>query len=181
MSDHDMSDHDMISNCAMNMLFNWQVKDICIVFEWWHIHTAVELLLSCIAVFMIAAGYEYLRVWSSQLDEQWSQAEKKRLIEQQTLMVGIEGDEEETTPHPSNSVGYARKECLVKNRAAQRFGKQHIVQSIFYALLVAISFWLMLVFMTYNGYLMIAIILGSGFGHLMFGRQSKMNRNIQCH
>jgi copper transporter 1 len=47
---------------------------------------------------------------------------------------------------------------------------------------VAISFWLMLVFMTYNGYLMIATVLGAGFGHLVFGKgKLKASRDIQCH
>lgn len=51
-----------------------------------------------------------------------------------------------------------------------------------YAILVAISFWLMLVFMTYNGYLMIATVLGAGFGHLVFGNgKLKASRDIQCH
>lgn len=64
------------------MLFNWQIKDTCIVFEWWHIHTAIDMLLSCIIVFAITAGYEYLRVWSNSLDDQWSQADKKKLSDQ---------------------------------------------------------------------------------------------------
>jgi copper transporter 1 len=55
-------------------------------------------------------------------------------------------------------------------------------RSALYALLMGISFWLMLVFMTYNGYLMIALILGAGVGHYMFG-QGKLAaaRNISCH
>lgn len=51
-----------------------------------------------------------------------------------------------------------------------------------YAVLVAISFWLMLVFMTYNGYLMIATVLGAGFGHFIFGNgRLSAGKSIQCH
>lgn len=51
-----------------------------------------------------------------------------------------------------------------------------------YAILVAISFWLMLVFMTYNGYLMIATVLGAGFGHFIFSQgRLTANKAIQCH
>ncbi|CAO3640971.1 unnamed protein product [Mucor hiemalis] len=158
--------------CAMNMLFNWQVKDVCVVFEWWHIHTATDLLISCIAVFCIAAGYEYLRVKSKTFDEQWSQTEKKRVSEQRSL-VG-HGEEEIET----NDTGFSRKELLII-----RSSRQHeIIRSLIYATLVAISFWLMLVFMTYNGFLMIATVLGAGFGHLIFGHgKLRASRDIQCH
>lgn len=60
--------------------------------------------------------------------------------------------------------------------------KQEALRSFIYATLVAISFWLMLVFMTYNGYLMIATITGAGFGHFVFGQgKLKASRDIQCH
>ncbi|KAG2236607.1 hypothetical protein INT48_000161 [Thamnidium elegans] len=176
MSGHDMSsmlgqdmtsmaEHDMPVMCAMNMLFNWQIKDTCIVFEWWHIYTATDLLLSCIIVFAITAGYEYLRVLSNSLDDQWSQADKKKLSDQ------IHGEESETTD------SFLRKDTMRRWSS-----KQEAIRSLVYAALVGISFWLMLVFMTYNGYLMISIVLGAGFGHFIFGQgKLKASRDIQCH
>jgi copper transporter 1 len=64
-----------------------------------------------------------------------------------------------------------------------RLSKQReFVRSSIYASLVAISFWLMLVFMTYNGYLMIATVLGAGFGHFIFGNgRLTGDKSIQCH
>lgn len=60
--------------------------------------------------------------------------------------------------------------------------KRELVRSSMYAVLVAISFWLMLVFMTYNGYLMIATVLGAGFGHFIFGNgRLSGGKSIQCH
>jgi copper transporter 1 len=93
------------------MLFNWQVNDVCVVFEWWHIHTAVDLLLSCIAVFCIAAGYEYLRVWSTSLDDQWTQAEKKKLVDQRTL-VGHNSEEDFESPEGASS-SFLRKDNII--------------------------------------------------------------------
>jgi copper transporter 1 len=97
------------------MLFNWQVKDVCVVFEWWHIHTAIELLVSCIAIFCIAAGYEYLRVWSSSLDDQWSQAEKKKLFDHQRNLVGQAEEDYETTGTntTADSTSFLRKDMKI--------------------------------------------------------------------
>lgn len=61
------------------MLFNWQVQDVCVVFEWWHIRSAAGLAVSCLVVFAIAAGYEFLRAESAALDQKLQDAtEKKR-------------------------------------------------------------------------------------------------------
>lgn len=60
--------------------------------------------------------------------------------------------------------------------------KRQLISSSIYAILVGISFWLMLVFMTYNGYLMIAVVLGAGFGHFIFGNgRLSGDKSIQCH
>ncbi|OBZ89107.1 Copper transport protein CTR2 [Choanephora cucurbitarum] len=175
---HNMEEHSMPASCDMNMLFNWQTQNVCIVFEWWHVHNAAELFLSCIAVFCIATAYEYLRVWTAQWDEQWSQAEKKRLSEQNVLVNDLE---EEAATHPTDNTSFLIKDLQKKPYSNRQARHQHILRSVLYAVLVAISFWLMLVFMTYNGYLMIATILGAGFGHLVFGKRSTVSRGIQCH
>ncbi|KAI8394061.1 Ctr copper transporter family-domain-containing protein [Radiomyces spectabilis] len=169
---HTMPDMpDMSDMCNMNMIFNWQVKNVCVVFEWWHIHTALGLLLSCAAVFAIAAGYEYLRVYASSLDQRYKLANaKKQAAGNAARIDSSEPSESEGLLHGFTKDGPS----LSKQQA--------IMRSVMYAFLMAISFWLMLVFMTYNGYLMIATILGAGFGHYFFGQgRLNANRSISCH
>ncbi|KAI7883723.1 Ctr copper transporter [Lichtheimia hyalospora FSU 10163] len=166
---HDMpmdGDDDM---CSMNMIFNWQIKDVCVVFQWWHIRGIPTLLISCLAVFLIAACFEYVRARSSALEQTWSDINtKKRQDDGETTINTI--NETTTLLQPS--------ECG-KPSLSQH---QHIVLSVLYAFLVAVSFWLMLVFMTYNGFLMLAVVLGAGFGHYLFGNgYLSANRSIQCH
>ncbi|KAL0138393.1 Ctr copper transporter family-domain-containing protein [Mucor lusitanicus] len=174
---HTMPGHDMPeASCSMNMLFNWQINDVCVVFESWHIHNAVEMLISCIVVFCIAAGYEYLRVWSIPMVS----SRQKKLSDQQTLVGGHteDGYESANITTAADSASFLRKDMVLVRRSS----KHHVLRSMIYAVLVAISFWLMLVFMTYNGYLMIATVLGAGFGHLVFGNgKLKASRDIQCH
>ncbi|CAO3643622.1 unnamed protein product [Cunninghamella echinulata] len=78
MPGHDMPGHDMPEMCSMNMIFNWQMKNTCVVFEWWHIHTPLGMFLSCLAIFAIGAGYEYIRAWASELDCGVALADTKR-------------------------------------------------------------------------------------------------------
>ncbi|KAI9027621.1 Ctr copper transporter [Phycomyces nitens] len=148
------------------MLFNWQIENVCVVFRSWHISTSWGLFGSCLVIFAIAAGYEYLRAWSTTLDQQWADAEWKKQADGRVDVGHHESDLESSEADIPLRVG----------------GRQEIIRSSVYALLVAISFWLMLVFMTYNGYLMIAVVLGAGVGHYVFGKgYLSASRSIQCH
>ncbi|KAI8344280.1 Ctr copper transporter family-domain-containing protein [Chlamydoabsidia padenii] len=159
---HGHEGHDMpmpgMPMCSMNMIFNWQIENVCVVFESWHIQTWVGMVISCAVIFAIAASFEYLSTWTSTL------AGGKRQISN-----GTSGANE----YDALLSPYLGVSSLDK--------RQRILQSVMYAILMGISFWLMLVFMTYNGYLMIATILGAGFGHYVFGQGRSAARSIACH
>lgn len=38
-----------------------------------------------------------------------------------------------------------------------------------------------LIFMTYNGWVMVAVTLGAFFGYLSFGAHTPVNKETQCH
>ncbi|KAJ2965207.1 hypothetical protein NQ176_g10726 [Zarea fungicola] len=50
--------------CSMSMLFTWDTNNLCIVFKQWHIRSTPGLIISLIAVVLIAMGYEGLRAMS---------------------------------------------------------------------------------------------------------------------
>lgn len=52
--------------------------------------------------------------------------------------------------------------------------------SILYAFQVGFSFMLMLVFMTYNGWYMLAVALGAGLGHYLWASEGD-SRPMSCH
>lgn len=59
---HEMPMPDAGPKCSMNMLWNTQIADTCIVFRSWHISTTSAFVLSCAAVVALGVLYEYLRV-----------------------------------------------------------------------------------------------------------------------
>ena len=73
------------------MLFNWQVENTCIVFRWWHISGPISMILSCIAIFLIAAGYEWIRAYSKVIESRWKEAE---ILLERNGQTGL-GDEDE--------------------------------------------------------------------------------------
>lgn len=56
-----------------------------------------------------------------------------------------------------------------------------VKSALLYAFQVGFSFMLMLVFMTYNGWYMIAVVVGAGVGHFLWGSADADARGLVCH
>ena len=65
---HDMPGMPAGPKSSMNMLWNTQIEDTCIVFRSWHISTKAGFVFSCAAVVALGVLYEYLRVAQRGLD-----------------------------------------------------------------------------------------------------------------
>jgi copper transporter 1 len=59
----------------------------------------------------------------------------------------------------------------------------HAVQVLLHMVQVTVSYMLMLVFMTYNIWLCLSVVLGAGLGYLLFGRlrANISDPNEHCH
>lgn len=73
----------------------------------------------------------------------------------------------------------ARSRTNIIGTGERTVNKYRMTRGIFYGLQVGASFWLMLVFMTYNGWLMIAVVLGAAIGNYLWGDSGE--RHLACH
>ncbi|KAF1996239.1 Ctr copper transporter [Amniculicola lignicola CBS 123094] len=164
--DHSMG-HDMPGmghgpQCNMNMLFTWSTKDLCIVFRGWHINGMGSLIVSLLAIVLMTAGYEAVREVSRRYD-----ASSKAALEGRRS-----GDD---TTNESSSL-------LYPGRLAGRGDEQRvkIIKAVLYAVQVFYSFFIMLLFMTYNGWVMLAVAVGAFVGYLLFS-SSPPTKTAACH
>jgi hypothetical protein len=51
----------VLTHFAIQMLFTWDTKNLCVVFRWWHISSTLSLIVSLVAIVALVAGYEALR------------------------------------------------------------------------------------------------------------------------
>lgn len=144
--------------CAMNMALNWSTKDVCVLFDFWRINSAISLVATFVAVFCLGYLYELsrsrVRRWELMLAPTGVSSTLDSANSDDTPLVG-------QSPIP-NSIRWKR--------------------AIFYGLLVAYSYSLMLIFMTYNGYLILAVIGGAIAGNYAYSTDSWGNvRGANCH
>ncbi|KAJ5357900.1 hypothetical protein N7541_005058 [Penicillium brevicompactum] len=179
----DHGDMDMGGKCSMNMLFNWSSENLCIIFRSWRITGPISFFFSLVAIVILTAGYEGIR----SITRKYEAAHAQRL----STFVGTAntGDNEIADPIIANGLANAihhthdeGSPLLVgrDNKAAlARKGK--VTMAALYAIQVFYSFFIMLLFMTYNGPVMIAVAVGAFFGYLAFSEGTPASKTIACH
>ncbi|KAB5580671.1 Ctr copper transporter family-domain-containing protein [Coniochaeta sp. 2T2.1] len=165
--DHGHGGHDMGPMCNMNMLFTWNTENLCIVFKWWHIRSTFGLVASLVAVVALVAGYEALREGIRQY-ESWVNKRAETAPQPESLTESL------TESTPLWRSGQNKDVSSVTNRA-------HVIKSVLYGLQNFYAFMIMLIFMTYNGWVMIAVSFGAGLGYLLFGARTTATKDTACH
>ncbi|KAL4737811.1 Ctr copper transporter family-domain-containing protein [Aspergillus similis] len=109
-----------------------------------------------------------------------------------TLTPGLEGNEIADEAVTGSGPGHeAQSQAYVPNasspllvgsdnrRAVERRGK--ITMAALYGVQVFYSFFIMLLFMTYNGFVMLAVAVGAFVGYLAFGENMCATKSVACH
>ncbi|KAI5786448.1 Ctr copper transporter family-domain-containing protein [Peziza echinospora] len=146
--------------CSMNMLFTWNTQNLCLVFRWWHITGGVSLFFSLLGVVVLSAGYEWLRDFTRRFEARIDATKN--------------GGSEET----SSLLPNAGRPTAAASRS--RYSLPHILKGGLYGLQVFYSFFIMLLFMTYNGWVMIAVAVGAFLGYIVWGGNTAA-KSVACH
>ncbi|PCH36066.1 Ctr copper transporter [Wolfiporia cocos MD-104 SS10] len=172
----DHGDHQMPMptgpRCSMNMLWNTQIEDTCIVFRSWHVSSKTVFALSFFAIVALGVLYEWLRVAQRDVDRLIA----RRLIAEGKGKARVRSGR--NTPSESDSEGAALlsgAQALKPKTGTPLPIFTRVIRALLYALTVFLSFFLMLVFMTYNAYLILAVVVGAGIGHFVFGSHMDIN------
>uniref|UniRef100_A0A1D1YNN7 Copper transport protein n=1 Tax=Anthurium amnicola TaxID=1678845 RepID=A0A1D1YNN7_9ARAE len=158
--DHGSEDHG--NTCSMNMLFNWDTERLCIIFSWWSVNSIGFLILSCLVVIFLAASFEFLKLVLRKYDSKIYTSSHSQLQEGR-----------DTNP----------EEVASQNNVIRITYTQHLVRTFIHTAQVFLSFFLMLIFMTYNGFLMISVIIGAAVGYFVFAKQTieSGGKSLACH
>ncbi|CAD1471484.1 unnamed protein product, partial [Heterotrigona itama] len=68
----------------------------------------------------------------------------------------------------------------IKSYRELLFSTMHVLQTVVHVIQLVIGYFLMLIFMTYNVWLCIAVALGAALGYWMFSWEKSSGNNIDC-
>lgn len=153
------SEHDGHGMMDMSMSFHFGYKET-ILFSWWKIHNIGGLIGSMIGIFILALLYEGLKYWREHLF-------RKAIATLQYCANLQKGNATE-----DNKASHMNMLSL-----------DHGLQTLLHVLQMIVSYFLMLIFMTYNVWLCIAVVLGAGVGYFLFGWRKSVVVDIteHCH
>ncbi|CAG8454194.1 4416_t:CDS:2 [Ambispora leptoticha] len=134
----------------------------------------------------ISALYEVIREYARNVDERIVQGELHRLRDVTDPLLGPSDNGEDE--RNAISVRDNGVPCTAFSYPSIKLThRQQLTRSLLYALQVLVSMFIMLIFMTYNGYLMISVVVGSGMGFYLFTKrtlsvaQATATKSVACH
>jgi copper transporter 1 len=153
------------------MLWNWNTIDACFVSKSWHINTQAQFAGTCIGVIMLVLLLELLRRAAKEYD-------RKILRDYRAFHEAIDSDSSESShsalKKTQSKDPLAKVKALVFRPNADPNGKfrpglgQQLVRATLHLLQFAVAYFIMLLAMYYNGFIIISIFIGAFLGFIIF-------------
>ncbi|XP_065169675.1 high affinity copper uptake protein 1-like isoform X2 [Atheta coriaria] len=155
---HDMGD----MQHTMSMWFHFGYEET-VLFDTWKISTIGGLIGSMVGIFFMAALYEGLKYYREFLFWKTYNALQYRAV----------------------SLPADKRVVAEDNQVVQptMWSTMHVFQTLLHMIQMVVSYFLMLIFMTYNVWLCIAVVLGAAVGYFLFGWKKSVIVDVteHCH
>jgi copper transporter 1 len=150
------------------MLWNWNTIDACFISSQWRITSAGVFAGSCIGVILLTMVLEALRRSVKEFD--------RFLIKQHRRAVLAADDQhtEQNGGSVSSKTGIAAATAVPVGRSCETVSNfrpnvlQQAVRALLHMLQFAVAYFIMLLAMYYNGYIIICIFIGAYLGSFVF-------------
>ena len=146
------------------MYWNWDTSIPYIFFKWWTAETPLGLGFAVIVVFFLAFFYETVINLRAKYDA--SLMRQAASPAEMSLSPSFATDMKSgcCSSEPTKTTNCC--ECPAPSNMTRPFTTtQSLIRSALFAFSNFYSLFLMMIFMTYNAYLCIALVLGAGTGH----------------
>lgn len=176
------------SSCKISMLWNWYTIDSCFISNSWHVTSRGMFAGSCIGVICLVITLEFLRRLSKEYDQYLVRQFRRRTATEAAYAraqaavccqnnandsnKNISSDGEgsnsniatstQNTPNSSSAVTLRFRPTLV----------QQSIRALLHMVTFAVAYFIMLLAMYYNGYVIICIFIGAYIGAFIFTWES---------
>lgn len=151
------------NSCKISMLWNWNTVDSCFVSSTWHVRSAGMFAGSCIGVILLVMSLELLR---------------RSVKEYDRYLIRKHADATAALASPSRSDGDSGKggapttsaaaACAPVSRGYRPNIFEQAIRALLHMLQFAVAYFVMLLAMYYNGYIIICIFIGAYIGSFVF-------------
>ncbi|KAI1394950.1 Ctr copper transporter family-domain-containing protein [Hypoxylon fuscum] len=149
------------NSCKISMLWNWYTVDSCFIASSWHNTTSGMFAGSCIGVILLTMSLEFMRRTVKEYDRYLIRRHTSTNISASTASPKDGNDKAvPASPTPSHIMGQSggfRPTVL-----------EQAVRALLHMIQFAVAYFVMLLAMYYNGYIIICIFIGAYIGAFVF-------------
>ncbi|KAL8678084.1 MAG: hypothetical protein Q9186_005523 [Xanthomendoza sp. 1 TL-2023] len=168
------------SACKISMLWNWNTVDSCFISSSWHITSPGKFAGSCIGVVALVCVLELIRRLSRDYDRYILKGQTRSVFAPLTSRLNKRSEDKEHTHSRAtereaggslSSNGNDNTEGHEQPRQLRRRGPtilQQMVRAVLHTTHFGLAYFIMLLAMYYNGYIIICIFLGALIGSFAF-------------
>ncbi|KAI0853532.1 Ctr-domain-containing protein [Daldinia vernicosa] len=149
-----------MGECKISMLWNWDTIDTCFLSESWHVKSRGGFAGLCIGVALLVILLEFLRRASRIYDQHLIRQHIKTTSALAATTVNNSSD----TANGALIAKEGTTAALVRATPFRPKLWQQAIRALLHTLHFALAYWIMLLAMYYNGYIIICIILGAFIG-----------------
>lgn len=175
----------MGGGCKISMLWNWNTVDSCFIARSWQVKSKGSFAGSCIGVFFLCIVAQWLHRFCREYDIAVGRKYSERAALVRSPEEGSNSSLEGKAPGTVTTTSANFKSgSFVKDPLAYTFSHQwmftwladasfaspfeHLVRTLLFTVEWGLAYFIMLLFMYYNGYIIICCILGTLVGRLLF-------------
>ncbi|KAI5265942.1 Ctr-domain-containing protein [Aureobasidium subglaciale] len=153
--------------CKISMMWNWNTIDACFISSSWRITSKGMFAGSCIGVILLVMTLELLRRLAREHD--------RMILSHHLRNITTDIPEDcpcPTTPSTSKATSTTIASPLQTTRKSRTFKPtlpQQMVRALLHCAQFAVAYFIMLLAMYYNGYIIISIFIGAYLGFFFFG------------
>ncbi|GAA6019607.1 hypothetical protein JCM11491_002821 [Sporobolomyces phaffii] len=165
-SSHSMSGMDMSEgSCKISMIWNWNTIDACFISKQWRIRSTGDYVGSLIGIFFIVVALEMVRRFGRDYDRKIRSAYYRR---ETAALAAVAKSSKSDLP----------ASALVPAPFCPSYAQQ-MIRSAFYGISFGTAYILMLLAMSYNGGVILAIFAGGAVGHFISARDTAMVQEVE--
>lgn len=162
--------------CKISMLWNWYTIDTCFIASSWQVRSNGAFAGSCIGVFFLVVALQWLHRFCRELDQALARKRKGLNSKVSSLSTGSDEAKYYLPRNPyMHAVSHSWLFTTEPGSIIPSFSEQ-LLRSALYTTEWGVSYMIMLLFMYYNGYIIISCILGAFVGKLVF----TLNEPLTC-
>lgn len=140
------------------MLWNWRIVDSCFLSGSWHVKNNAMFAASCVGAAMLVITLEFLRRVSSEWDAYLLRSFQRQLRIQQAALA--ETPLSNCCDGPSTTLG-------TQYATFRATSLQQLARAILHGTTLGLAYLLMLIVMSFNGWIFISIVLGGILGKFL--------------